>query len=148
MKTSTNGINLIKKYEGIRHKAYLCPALVPTIGYGTTIYPNGVKVKLGDMCTTDEATTYLTHDLLTAETQISGVVESTINQNQFDALVSFVYNLGIGNLSKSTLLRKLNRNATDPTIADEFMKWNKAGGKVLTGLTLRRKDESILYFKQ
>ena len=147
MKTGINGINLIKKYEGIRHKAYLCPANIPTIGYGTTIYPNGQKVKLGDLCTSEQATEYLTHDLRQTEQQIGLVVKSALSQNQFDALVSFTYNLGIGNLTKSTLLKKINLTPYDPSIMDEFLKWNKAGGRVLQGLTNRRKEESQLYFK-
>ena len=80
------------------------------------------------------------------ENQVALLVRKPITQNQFDALVSFTYNLGATNLSKSTLLKKVNKNPNDKSIASEFMKWNRAGGKVLNGLTKRRKDEAALYF--
>jgi lysozyme len=127
----------------------MCPAKVPTIGYGTTIYPNGQKVQLTDkVITSQEAEAYLQNDLRQFEKDVEMLVQPALTQNQFDALVSFAYNLGIGNLSKSTLLKKVNAMPYDTTIRAEFLKWNKAGGKVLNGLTRRRTAEADLYFKQ
>jgi lysozyme len=143
---STRCYDLIKKYEGLFLTAYLCPANVPTIGYGTTMYATGVKVKLGEKISLQMA-----QELLEWEVNNKGKVVAAMNlkltQNQFDAIVSFVYNLGIGNFNKSTLLRKIRVNPNDATIVAEFAKWNKGGGKVLKGLVTRRKEESDLYFQ-
>lgn len=146
-KINQAGIDLIKSFEGLYLKAYLCPANVPTIGYGTIRYPDGTKVKLGDVCTEADAEVYLKHDLLTFEQSVDALCVDSINENQFSALVSFAYNLGAGNLKSSTLLKKVNANPNDQTIAAEFLKWNKAGGKTLAGLTRRRQAEAELYGK-
>lgn len=146
-KISNLGLELIKKYEGFKAKAYLCPANVPTIGYGSTYYEDGRKVKLTDSPITQERATELLEALLVSyERSVDSYCVDTINQNQFDALCSFAYNCGVGNLKSSTLLKKVNKNPNDPTIKDEFLKWNKGGGKVLTGLTKRRIEEAQLYF--
>jgi len=146
-KISNLGLELIKKYEGFKAKAYLCPAKVPTIGYGSTYYEDGTKVKLTDPPITQERATELLEALLVSyERSVDSYCVDTINQNQFDALCSFAYNCGVGNLKSSTLLKKVNKNPNDPTIKDEFLKWNKGGGKVLTGLTKRRIEEAQLYF--
>ena len=146
-KISNLGLELIKKYEGFKAKAYLCPANVPTIGYGSTYYEDGTKVKLTDSPITKERATELLEALLVSyERSVDSYCVDTINQNQFDALCSFAYNCGVGNLKSSTLLKKVNKNPNDPTIKDEFLKWNKGGGKVLTGLTKRRIEEAQLYF--
>lgn len=148
MKTSQKGIDLIKSFEGLKHKAYLCPAGVPTIGYGTTVYPSGNKVQLTDKVITEaEAESLLKSDLIKFEHSVEHLVTSAITQNQFDALVSFAYNLGAKNLADSTLLKKVNKAPYDTTIRAEFLKWNKAGGKPLAGLTRRRSAEADLYFK-
>lgn len=141
MKISESGLSLIKSFEGLELKAYLCPAKVWTIGYGHT---QGVKE--GQVITKEQAESLLKGDLLIYEQAVLSH-NLKLNQNQFDALVSFAYNLGTGNLAKSTLLKKAKINPNDPTIKDEFAKWNKAGGKVLSGLTRRRIAESNLYFK-
>lgn len=146
MKTSPTGVSLIKQFEGFRSKAYLCPAKVWTIGYGTTVYPDGAKVKEGDVCTDKEATRYLTNDVKKFEKSVNSLVKTYITQNQFDALVSFTYNLGSSNLKKSTLLKKINVNPLEPSIRNEFLKWVNAGGKKLEGLVRRRKAEADLYF--
>lgn len=147
MKTGNNGLELIKKFEGFRSEPYLCPAKVATIGYGATYYPNGNSVMMSDNEITEPEAVDLLKDMLTSyENSVNKLVKVEISQNQFDALVSFTYNLGAGALSKSTLLKKVNANCCDTTIANEFMKWNKAGGKELRGLTIRRKEESNLYF--
>jgi lysozyme len=146
-KISNLGLELIKKYEGFKAKAYLCPAKVPTIGYGSTYYEDGTKVKLTDPPITKERATELLEALLVSyERSVDSYCVDTINQYQFDALCSFAYNCGVGNLKSSTLLKKVNKNPNDPTIKDEFLKWNKGGGKVLTGLTKRRIEEAQLYF--
>ena len=108
MKTGTRGKKLIKSFEGFRAIAYICPAGVPTIGYGTTRI-NGSRVKEGMKITSDEAEVFLEQDLKVFEDAINHNVLVEINQNQFDALVSFVYNVGIANFKKSTLLKKLNK---------------------------------------
>jgi len=143
LKTNEAGLNLIKEFEGLRLKAYRCPAGVKTIGYGTTIYPGGNPVQMGDRCTEEEATEYLRSDIVKFENSVKLLINAELNENQFSALVSFTYNLGAGNLKKSTLRRRLN--ADDLDVGDEFLKWNKAGGRVLSGLTRRRYAEKELY---
>lgn len=149
MKTSDNGIKLIAQFEGLRLKPYLCSANVPTIGYGTTVYPNGIKVRLTDAAITEtQATEYLRYDVARFEKQVNKLIGSAkLTQNQYDAIVSFTYNLGPTNFGKSTLLKKIVANPNHPDIATEFAKWNKAAGQVVAGLTKRRKIESDLYFK-
>jgi lysozyme len=144
--TSLLGLNLIKKYEGLRLSSYLCPAGVPTIGYGSTRYPNGKKVLLGEKLTGEkEATQLLLATLSPFEDAVNKHLPN-LNQCQFDALVCFAYNVGTGALVKSTLLKKAKVNSADPSIVDEFLKWNKVSGKVLAGLTNRRREEANLYF--
>lgn len=148
MKLNQQGIDLMHEFEGLRLDAYLCPANVPTIGYGSTFYSDGRKVKLGDRITKEEADELF---LIVAEDfakRVRTLLRKELNENQFSALVSFTYNVGVGNLKKSTLLRKVNINPSDPTIHNEFLKWNKAAGKVLAGLTRRREHESKLYFNE
>jgi lysozyme len=144
---SSKGIDLIKMFEGFSAKPYKCPAGVPTIGYGNTFYPNGKKVTMADKSITEkQATEFLSATLLTFEKYVDTYCIDTITQSQFDALVSFCYNLGPANLKSSTLLKKVNKNANDETIRVEFMKWVKAGGKTLPGLVRRREAEANLYF--
>jgi len=137
--------DLIKKFEGLFLKAYLCPANVPTIGYGTTMYATGDKVKLGEKISKEMAEVQLEWEV-NNKGKIVDAMGLKLNQNQFDAIVSFVYNLGIGNFQKSTLYKKIKANPNDAAIADEFAKWNKGGGKILKGLVTRRLEESNLYF--
>lgn len=147
MKLNARGYNLIKQYEGYSDRPYLCPAGVPTIGYGNTYYPNGAKVKLTDKQINRE----YANDLLEFVADkfaldVLKLVKSIITQNQLNALTSFAYNLGVTNFKNSTLLKKVNANPNDPTIKEEFLKWNKANGKILQGLINRRRAESNLYF--
>ena len=135
------GINLIKKFEGLRLEAYLCPAGVWTIGYGHT-----KGVEKGQVITQLEADNLLKEDLSSFEKGVTSLIKSNINQNQFDSLVSFAFNLGLANLKSSTLLKKVNSNSNDRTIVDEFIKWIYAGGKPLEGLKRRRQAEAYLYF--
>lgn len=146
-KLSQKGVDLIKQFEGLKLKPYLCPASIPTLGFGNTYYPDGTKVKLTDPAITKEkAEELLKFLLVTYEKAVDTFCRDDISQSQFDALASFCYNVGTGNLQKSTLIKKVNANPLDPTIRAEFMKWNKAAGKVLLGLTRRRTAEANLYF--
>ena len=140
------GIALIRKWEGLRLNAYLCGAGKPTIGWGSTFYENGSKVELGDKITIDRADKMLHFMCNMFNDAISKMVTSNINDNQRGALLSFVFNIGAGNLKKSTLLKKVNKNPADPTIRNEFMRWVNVGGKPSNGLINRRKDEAELYF--
>jgi lysozyme len=133
-------------FEGCRLEAYLCPASVPTIGYGSTYYEDGRPVKLGDAITQERADQLFEAIAEDFAKRVRSLLKAGLNENQFSALVSFTYNVGVANLKKSTLLKKVNINPSDPTITDEFLKWNKAGGKVLAGLTRRREEEAKLYF--
>jgi lysozyme len=141
------GYLLITNHEGLKLKPYLCPAKIPTIGYGNTYYPDGKRVTLLDKdITKQEAFDMFKEVANRFAKRVDTLVTSNLNQNQFNALVSFAYNVGTGNFSSSTLLKKVNKNPNDLTIKDEFLRWNKAGGKVLNGLTNRRNEEAILYF--
>jgi len=148
-KTANAGIDMIKRFEGFRSAPYKCPAGVPTIGYGATFYPGGKKVTMIDKTITEvEATALLQSMLVKFEQYVDSYCIDTVTQNQFDALVSFCYNLGPANLKASTLLKKVNSNPNDETIRAEFMKWTKAGGRTLKGLVTRRTAEADLYFKK
>ena len=146
MKTNKEGIDLLHHFESCKLDAYICPASVWTIGWGNTQYEDGSKVRPGDRVTQERADELFLNILSGFEKSVQGLVKSKINDNQFSALVPFSYNVGAGNLQKSTLLKKLNIDPSDPSIKDEFLKWNKAGGKALNGLTRRREAESKLYF--
>jgi len=153
MKTiNDDGLALIKKFEGFRAKPYNCPAGVPTIGYGATRYPDGTKVTLKDKEITEAEASVLLKSLLEKEfvPQVSAAVKVTLTENQLAALVSFTYNLGLGNFKQSTLLRCTNARNWDDA-ARAFLMWNKARVKgelqVLAGLTARRKAEAELFLK-
>ena len=139
MKTGSKGIDLIKHFEGCELEAYKCPAGVWTIGYG---HIKGVKE--GMTITEQQAEEMLKSELNEYEGYINNLVTAELNQNQFDAMVSWVYNLGGGNLSASTLLKVLNAGDYAGVPA-QMMRWNKAGGKVLEGLTRRRQAEADLF---
>ena len=140
MKTSPKGIALIKEFEGLRLKAYKCPGGVWTIGYGHT-----AGIKHGMVISERQAEEYLKADLIAFEKYLNDL-GLAINQNQFDALISFIYNVGTGNFSSSTLLRKVKANPLDNSIMDEFLKWVYSKGRVLPGLQRRRLAEMKLYF--
>ena len=144
MKTSERGLALIKQFEGLRLRAYKCPVGVWTIGYGHT----GPDVREGLEISPARAGELLAADCQRFESAVNRYVTSEINQNQFDALVSFAYNVGEGGLWRSSLLRLVNGNPSDPTIRAAFGMWNKGGGKVLPGLERRRKEEADLYFEK
>ena len=147
MKLDESGYKLIQEFEGLSLVPYLCSAKVATIGYGNTFYPSGKKVTMQDAPISLATAKWMlkeTADKFAAD--VDKLIKSKLRQNQFNALVSFAFNLGITSLGRSTLLKKVNINPNDPTIAAEFAKWNKAGGKVLNGLTKRRAKEAKLYF--
>jgi lysozyme len=136
----------ITRHEGLSLTAYLCPAKIWTIGWGQTFYPNGKRVKQGDIITIDEALSMFKKVLKGFEDNVFNTTRDDITQNQFNALTSFAYNVGVQALRSSTLLKKVNKNPNDPLIKDEFMKWVNGGGKILNGLVRRRKEEAELYF--
>ncbi len=139
MKPSQECIDMVKHFEGFEDTAYLCPANVWTIGYGRT-----KNVKEGDKITEPQAERDLQEELQEFGAQVLGVVDVSLLQNEFDALTSWTYNLGVGNLSSSTLLKKLNAGDKD-SVPSEMLRWNKAAGKVLAGLTTRRQAEADLW---
>jgi len=147
MKLNQQGYKFIAKHEGLRLKPYLCPAKIPTIGYGNTYYPNGKRVTLlDDPITKEQAFEMFKIIADRFGKRVDDLVTSKINQNQFNALVSFCYNVGTGNFMKSTLLKKVNADPNDFDIRLEFAKWNKAGGVKSNGLVNRRSEESALYY--
>ena len=155
MMLDNKGYLLIAQFEGLSLKPYLCSAGVPTIGYGSTFYPSGRKVTMSDKPITQETAFWMLKQVANMFAKdVDSLVTSNISQNQFNALVSFAFNLGSDidadnipeGLGDSTLLKRVNANPNDPEIAREFVKWNKAGGRVLDGLTKRRLKEAELYF--
>ena len=135
------GRDIIKQFEGLRLEAYRCPAGVWTIGYGHTR-----DVKEGQVIDEAEAERLLEEDYNRAATFVRQLAFKPLNRNQFEACVSFVFNLGPGNFKNSTLLRKINADPNDPTIRDEFAKWVKSNFETLPGLVKRRAAEAELYF--
>ena len=145
MKISAMGLELIKEFEGFSANAYLCPAKIPTIGYGNTFYSDGRKVKLGEQISKTDALKLLevvaNRDFAD---KIFPSIKVKVTQSQFDAMVSLAYNIGVGAFLKSTLLKKVN--ACDFSGAgEEFLRWNKAGGREVLGLTRRREREKQLF---
>lgn len=146
MQLNDKGKDLIKFYEGCKLVAYKCSAAKDTIGYGNTFYENGTPVKPGDKITQERANELFEIIAKDFADKVTPLIKSAVTPNQFAALTSFAYNAGIGNLKSSTLLKKVNINPNDPTIAQEFAKWVRANNKVLAGLEKRRAAESKLYF--
>lgn len=148
MKLDNEGYLLITGFEGLSLKPYLDSVKIPTIGYGNTYYKDGKRVTLLDKPITQPQAFELFKTIADRfALRVSGLVKTKLTQNQFNSLTSLCYNIGSANFESSTLLRKVNINPKDITIAFEFKKWNKAGGKVLNGLTTRRLKESDSYFK-
>lgn len=144
MQTSDKGIALIKQFEGCKLTAYRDSVGVWTIGYGWTQPVDGKPIRAGMTIKQETAERLLKTGLVSYESDVSRTVKVGMTQGQFDATVSFTYNLGARSLSTSTLLRKLNAGDYAGA-ADEFLHWNKAGGKVLNGLTRRREAERALF---
>lgn len=139
MNISDKGLALIKQFEGLRLTAYKCPAGIPTIGYGST----GPDVNMGMTITEEDAEDLLRKDVGRFERGVTALVGDT-TQGRFDALCSFAFNVGLGALQSSTLLKKHKAGQYDAA-ALQFSRWNKAGGRVLAGLTKRRAAEAELY---
>lgn len=143
MKIGKQGLELIKMFEGLRLQAYMpTPIDVPTIGYGHT-----KTAKMGMKITKAGAEALLKQDLAWVESVVNKNVTATLTQPQYDALCSFVYNLGGTNFKRSTLLKKLNNKAYSEA-ADELLRWDKQGSKVLSGLTRRREAEKALFLSK
>ena len=137
---------LVAQFEGCKLEAYLCPSGVPTIGWGSTTYADGSKVKLGDKLTQQDADILFKLKLDEFRTQVVRVVPGTLPAGAVDALTSFAFNCGTGALMRSTLLKKIKNNKLDlKGIKGEFMKWTKSNGKELPGLVRRRRAEYDMY---
>jgi len=150
LKLSEAGENLIKHFESCmrqtgpdQYKAYACPAGVPTLGWGTTRW-QGKPVTLDMVWTGEQCDEAFLHDMIKYENEVKKLVQTGLQQWEYDALVSFTYNCGASALAKSTLLRKIN-NGDFQGAALEFHRWNKANGKVLPGLVRRRASEALLF---
>lgn len=138
-KMSAKGLELVKHFEGFRADAYICPAGVWTIGYGTT-----QGVSRGQRVTEKQASAFLARDLTRFENAVKNLVKVPLTQNQFDALVAFTYNCGANALASSTLLKLLNARQYQ-LVPAQFLRWNRGGGRVLAGLTRRRRSEVWLW---
>lgn len=147
MKLDNKGYILICEFEGFSSKPYLCPAKLATIGYGNTFYRDGRKVTMIDKEITKAEAFDMFKDIADKfAKKVSTCVTSPLNQNQFNSLVSFAYNVGIANFMNSTLLKRVNANHNDPDIKTQFLRWDKVGTKKLSGLTKRRQIEADNYF--
>jgi len=156
MKISDAGLAIIKKFEGFRSKPYLCPARIWTIGYGHVLYPEQLRLKMDERLsyalkpedsrtfTKEEIDGLLLGELGKYERGVERLCPGSLTQGQFDALTSFSFNVGLGALQRSTIRSAFNRGDTE-TAAETFLKYNKAGGKELKGLTLRRHAERALF---
>ena len=144
MKISNKGLELIKEFEGFSSVAYLCSAKKATIGYGNTFWEDGTPVKIGDQISKERAETLLKHVVDNFSVAVEVDIKIEVTQNQFDALVSLAYNIGLGAFKNSTLLRQLNRG-NFVGASQEFLRWDKSNGKPLLGLTRRREREKLLF---
>jgi lysozyme len=141
MHASEKGLALIRQFEGLRLSAYRCSAGTATIGYGAT-----AGVKMGQTITREEAEQRLLADAQRFADHISALVKVPLNQNQADALISFVYNIGPSAFARSTLLKLINRGLIEDA-ANQFLRWNRAGPEVIAGLTRRRISERDLFLR-
>lgn len=144
MKISNKGLELIKEFEGFSGTAYLCSAKKATIGYGNTFWEDGTPVKIGDQISKERAETLLKHVVDNFSVAVEVDIKIEVTQNQFDAMVSLAYNIGLGAFKNSTLLRQLNRGDFVGA-SQEFLRWDKSNGKPLLGLTRRREREKLLF---
>jgi lysozyme len=149
MRLDENGYKLITGFEGLILKPYLDSVKIPTIGYGNTYYSDGKRVTMLDKSITQKEAFEMFKEIADRFAKaVDKNLKVCVTQNSFNSMVSLAYNIGTGAFISSTLLRKVNINPNDPSIAHEFSRWNKAGGKVLNGLTVRRSKESANYFKK
>ena len=145
MNIGKKGLTLIKEFEGCKLTSYKCPAGVWTIGIGSTRYSDGSPVKQGQTLASIEAAMLLLSKTLAPYEHAVNAIKVELTQNEFDALVSLTYNIGAGNLAKSTLVKMLKADDSKAEIAKQFLRWNKANGKPLAGLTRRRNAEAELF---
>jgi lysozyme len=145
MNIGKKGLALIKEFEGCKLTSYKCPAGVWTIGIGSTRYSDGSPVKQGQTLASIEAAMLLLSKTLAPFEHAVNAIKVELTQNEFDALVSLTYNIGAGNLASSTLVKMLKADEPKAEIAKQFLRWNKAGGKELAGLTRRRNAEAELF---
>jgi lysozyme len=146
MNLNNDGYKLITDFEGLKLKPYLDSVKIPTIGYGNTYYKDGTRVTMLDKEITQKEAFEMFKEIANRFAKaVSKSLKQPVTQNQFNALVSLAYNIGTGSFIGSTLLKKVNVNPNDPTIPNEFKRWNKAGGQVLKGLTKRRNYEAEIY---
>ena len=145
MKIGTTGLELIKEFEGCKLLSYKCPAGVWTIGIGSTRYADGSLVKQNQALPTEAAAVHLLAQTLATYEHAVNVIGVDLTQNEFDALVCLCYNIGAGNFASSTLVKMLKTGEPKSEIAQQFLRWNKAGGKEMAGLTRRRKAEAELF---
>ena len=149
MKLDNKGYMMICEFEGFSAKPYLCPAKLATIGYGNTFYRDGKKVTMVDPPITKIEAFDMFKDIADKfAKKVSACVKTPINQNQFNSLVSFTYNVGVANFMNSTLLKRVNANHNDLDIRTQFLRWDKVGTKKLSGLTKRRIYEADNYFAE
>jgi len=148
MNIGNKGLRLIKEFEGCKLTAYICPAGVWTIGIGSTRYSDGSAVKRGQTLANEEAALLLLSKTLASYEHAVNAIKVDLTQNEFDALVSLTYNIGAGNLASSTLVKMLKAGDPKSEIAQQFLRWDKANGKPLAGLTRRRNAEAELFLSK
>ena len=146
MRITPAGLLLLQSFEGCELTAYPDSGGLPTIGWGTVRYPDGHRVALGDTCTAPEAAAWLRFEVAATEQAVDDLTVDTLTGNQFDALVCFTYNVGVGAFRGSTLRRLVNLNPNDPAIRHEFAKWCHVHGEFVQGLLNRRLREAAVYF--
>jgi len=148
MKTGERGLALIKEFEGCKLAAYQCPAGIWTIGIGSTHYGDGTPVTKSRTLPTEKAAIALLAATIGQYEKAVNAVDAELTQNEFDALVCLCYNIGAGNFASSTLVKMLNAGEDKEEVAKQFVRWNKAGGKVMAGLTRRRDAEAELFLSE
>lgn len=146
MMPSKNFYRLLIQFEGLKLKAYLDSANIPTIGIGTILYPDGRKVSIHDTCTEAQAMEWAEHDAENMALKLSVITPPDLHPHQFDALLLLMYNIGVGALSRSTVLKRIKAGASEDLVRAAWLMWNKAGGKIIPGLINRRNKELDLYF--
>ena len=148
MKIGSEGLKLIKEFEGCKLISYKCPAGVWTIGIGSTRYADGSPVKANQALPNEEAALMLLTKTVASYEHTVNTIGIELTQNEYDALVCLCYNIGSGNFASSTLVKMLKAGEHKSEVAKQFLRWDKAGGKPLAGLTRRRNAEAELFLKQ
>ncbi|MDH5315293.1 MAG: lysozyme [Gemmatimonadota bacterium] len=146
MTLSEAGLRLIQQFEGCRLEAYLDTGGLPTIGWGATRWPDGRRVQLGEACSQDQADNLLRHDVAATARAVDDLTVDTIRPEQFEALVSFAFNVGVDAFRRSTLRQLVNLNPDNPAIREQFLRWSYDNGQFVRGLRARREREAAHYF--